>query len=225
MAVNYQQPASSPAETSEKKRGTLRDSKLAEYYLHFLGKSILPLLRQTSITPNQLTILGFGLAVLVPVGFYADPWYGFILILFSGISDSLDGLLSRIQGNGSLFGAFLDSTLDRASDLLFLVGFWVLFWDEPYFLVATSLLISGIFLTFMISYTKARLEGLGASCQVGFMGRATRIIYMLVWALLLSLLAESRPVLLWGGLGLYLVLTMGTVAQRLVHVNRKLSNP
>jgi CDP-diacylglycerol---glycerol-3-phosphate 3-phosphatidyltransferase len=202
---------------------TLRDSRTAGYYYAFLNKSILPLLQRTSISPNQLTILGFALAALVPAGFYADPWYGFALMLFSGVSDTLDGLLSRVKGNGSVFGAFLDSTLDRASDIFFLAGFWILFWGEPHLILATSLFFSAFFSTFLISYTKARGESLGSSCQVGFMGRSARIIFQLVWALLLSLFVEIRPALLWSGLVLYLVLTMGTVAQRLAYISRQLN--
>jgi CDP-diacylglycerol---glycerol-3-phosphate 3-phosphatidyltransferase len=202
---------------------TLRDSRIAGYYYAFLNKSILPLLQRTSISPNQLTLLGFGFAALVPAGFYVDPWYGFVLILFSGISDTLDGLLSRARGNGSVFGAFLDSTLDRASDLLFLAGFWILFWGELHLLLATTLFFSAFFFTFLISYTKARGEGLGTSCQIGLMGRAPRIIFQLFWALLLGLFVEIRAALLWSGLVLYLVLTMATVVQRLVYVSRQLN--
>jgi CDP-diacylglycerol---glycerol-3-phosphate 3-phosphatidyltransferase len=203
---------------------TLRDSRIAGYYYAFLNRSILPLLKRTSISPNQLTFLGFGLAALVPVGFYADPWYGFAFILLSGVTDSLDGLLSRVQGNGSVFGAFLDSTLDRASDLFFLAGFWILFWGEPHLLLITSLFYLAFFLTFLISYTKARIEGLGGSCRVGFMGRSARVIFQLLWALLLGLFVEVRMELLWGGLMLYLALTTGTVAQRLAYISRQLNS-
>jgi CDP-diacylglycerol---glycerol-3-phosphate 3-phosphatidyltransferase len=220
MALRYQQTSS--AETLEKKRMTLRDSRAAEWYLAFLSKSVLPLLKHTAVSPNQITILGFGLALLVPVGFYLDPLYGFLFILFSGVTDSLDGLLSRVQGNGSIFGAFLDSTLDRASDLFFLAGFWVLFLDRPYLPLATALFFSSVLFTFLISYTKARSEGLGSFCRVGFMGRAARIIFLLVWALLLILFVETRLMLLWGGLVLYTGLTLGTVIQRLVHIGRRL---
>jgi CDP-diacylglycerol---glycerol-3-phosphate 3-phosphatidyltransferase len=205
-------------------RMTLRDSRIAGYFYSFLNRSILPLLKRTSISPNQLTLIGFGLAALVPVGFYADPWFGFFFILFSGLTDTLDGLLSRALGNGSVFGAFLDSTLDRASDLFFLAGFWILFWGEPHLLLITSLFYLAFFLTFLISYIKARVEGLGSSCQIGFMGRSARVIFQLVWALLLALFVEIRMELLWSGLTLYLVLTMGTVVQRLTHINRQLKS-
>jgi CDP-diacylglycerol---glycerol-3-phosphate 3-phosphatidyltransferase len=201
---------------------TLRDSRIAGHYYGLLHKGILPLLKRISISPNQLTFVGFGLAVLVPAGFYSHPGYGFALILFSGITDTMDGLLSRIQGNGSIYGAFLDSTLDRASDLLFLAGFWILFWNKPYFLLATSLVFAGFCSTFLISYTKARAESLGGSCIVGFMERPARIVFLLAWALMLSLFGETRQTLLWGGLIFYLLLTTATLIQRLAWIRRQL---
>jgi CDP-diacylglycerol---glycerol-3-phosphate 3-phosphatidyltransferase len=158
----------------------------------------------------------------VPAGFFFHPWYGFACMLLSGIADTLDGQLSRVRGNGSAFGAFLDSTLDRASDFLFLAGFWILFWGEPRLLLATSLLASGMFFTFLISYAKARAEGLGSSCQEGFMGRAARTIYLLLWALLIGLFPGGRQPLLWGGLALYGLLTMATLVERMIHIDRRL---
>ena len=125
------QSASSRSEDLEKKTTSLRDTKLAGYYYTFLAENILPFLEKAAVSPNQLTILGFVFAVLVPAGFLFHPWYGFAFMLLSGMADTLDGQLSRVQGNGSIFGAFLDSTLDRASDFLFLAGFWILFLTAP----------------------------------------------------------------------------------------------
>jgi CDP-diacylglycerol--glycerol-3-phosphate 3-phosphatidyltransferase len=195
---------------------------VAGYYYAFLAGGILPFLQRAAVSPNQLTMLGFGLAVLVPAGFFHHPWYGFALMLFSGMADTLDGQLSRTQGNGSVFGAFLDSTLDRAADFLFLFGFWILFWGEAGFLLASSLFFSVMLFTLLISYAKARAEGLGSTCQAGFMGRAARTIYLLLWALLISLFAGFRQPLLWGGLALYWGLTLTTLAQRLIHISRRL---
>lgn len=220
--TSHCQPASSRSEDLGKQGTSFRDSKLAGYYYAFLAKNIVPLLQKTAVSPNQLTILGFGFAVLVPAGFLFHPWYGFIFMLLSGMADTLDGQLSRAQGNGSAFGAFLDSTLDRASDFLYLSGFWILFWNGPRFLLATAILASATFFTFLISYAKARAEGLGGSCQRGFMGRAPRTIYLLLWALLISLFAQSRQPLLWGGLALYWLLTMATLVERLIHIKGRL---
>lgn len=216
------QPASSQSEDLGKKSTNIRDSRLASYYYAFLAQNILPFFEKASISPDQLTILGFVFAVLVPVGFLFHPWYGFAFILISGMADTLDGQLSRVQGNGSAYGAFLDSTLDRASDFFFLSGFWILFWGQPHFLLATALLASATFLTFLISYAKARAEGLGSSCQKGFMGRAARTIYLLLWALAICLFVGSRQPLLWGGLALYWVLTAATLAERLIHITHRL---
>ncbi|MDA8165329.1 MAG: CDP-alcohol phosphatidyltransferase family protein [Desulfobacteraceae bacterium] len=219
MALRWQ-PAST--ENLERKEAGLRDSKIAGYYYGFLGGAVLPLLHKAAITPNQLTILGLFFALLVPAGFFFHPWYGFAFMLLSGMADTLDGQLSRVQGNGSAFGAFLDSTLDRAADFLFLGGFWVLFWGGPRFLLATGLLAAAMFFTFLISYAKARAEGLGSSCQEGLMGRAPRTIYLLLWAFLVGLLPAARQPLLWGGLALYGALTAATLVERLVRIGRRL---
>lgn len=222
MPFRFEPASSSAAASPKKKPMTLRDSKLGDSYYAFLNKHILPALEYASVSPNQLTISGLVFALLVPFGFYLNPGYGFALMLVSGIADTLDGALSRKQGNGSRYGAFLDSTTDRAADFSFLFGFWVLFWNEQRFLLATGLIFSGIFLTFLISYTKARAEGLNGSCRAGFMGRETRTIYLLIWAALLSLLEGARQILLWGGLLLFWGAVLATLIQRLAHISGEL---
>jgi CDP-diacylglycerol--glycerol-3-phosphate 3-phosphatidyltransferase len=81
--------------------------------------------------------------------------------------------------------------------------------------------MAAITATLLVSYVKARAEGLGGSCKTGLMTRAPRVIYLMAWAVLLTLLPASRAAILWSGLAVYTALTILTVIQRIVHVKRK----
>jgi phosphatidylglycerophosphate synthase len=138
---------------------------------------------------------------------------GGILILIGGIFDVLDGIVARSRGKTTEFGAFLDSVLDRYSDaFLFLAIAW-------YFLDRDNLI--GIYVSlgtllgaFLISYTRARAEGLGKSCHTGVMERPERILLLAFAAITGWLL----PVL-W----IMLVLTHITVIQRIYHVWKQMN--
>jgi CDP-diacylglycerol--glycerol-3-phosphate 3-phosphatidyltransferase len=198
----------------------LRDTALARAYYRVIDAFLLTPLSRVFSHPNQITVLGAILSVLVPAGFLLHPAAGLCAILASAVVDSLDGLLARKKGLGSDFGAFLDSSLDRVSDFFYLIGFWVLFIGLPGFARASLLTMVAILATVLISYTKARAEGQGGTCETGLMGRAPRIIYLLAWALLLAVFPTARQPVLWWGLGIYTALTTFTVVQRILHVKR-----
>jgi phosphatidylglycerophosphate synthase len=103
---------------------TLRKSFLAEPYYRWLDKRILPHVNRLTLSPNQFTLVGFLLAAAVPIGFFINHIVGLLFMIISGIADTLDGLLARRRNAASVFGAFLDSTLDRISDFFYLFGFW-----------------------------------------------------------------------------------------------------
>ena len=161
------------------------------------------------IGANALTFFGgllnIGVGVLVAFG-YAQ--WGGLLLAFASVFDALDGTLARRAGKATKFGAFLDSVLDRVSESAILLGIAVWFMQQPG-LVDEILAFVAIVGSLMVSYTRARAEGLGVSCKVGVLTRVERCI-MLIVALLLNLL---RPVV-W-------VLALGTVvtaAHRVIHV-------
>jgi CDP-diacylglycerol--glycerol-3-phosphate 3-phosphatidyltransferase len=81
--------------------------------------------------------------------------------------------------------------------------------------------MAAITATLLVSYVKARAEGLGGSCKAGLMTRAPRVVYLVAWAILLIALPASREAVLWSGLAVYTALTVFTVVQRIVHVQRK----
>ena len=167
------------------------------------------------LTPNMLTIIGFVLT-LIPAYFLfigSDRW-GAVWILIASVFDMLDGAVARISGAGTKFGAFLDSTMDRYSEIIIFLG--VLGWQMQH--LHTSNFRPDVFITlvalvgsFMVSYTRARAEGLGIECKVGLFGRPERIIL-----LVLGLLAHQ---LFWT-LVILAVVTHITTFQRVMHVYR-----
>ena len=202
----------------------IRRSWPGRTYYAFIRRWMLPWLRRTRLTPNQMTAVGVFLAALVPVGFYFSLPAGLVFLALSGMADTLDGFLAREQGlQGSSFGAFWDSTLDRISDCFFLLGFWVLFWTTlperfwPSLLMFLALLGTGL-----VSYTKARIEGLGGECRVGLMDRLIRTGYFILWAALALLFRAHLESVLWSGLIVYLALVGFTVAQRVRQASRAL---
>jgi len=195
---------------------TLRKSFLAEPYYRWLDKWILPHVNRLTLSPNQFTLVGFLLAAAVPIGFFINPVVGLLFMIISGIADTLDGLLARRRNAASVFGAFLDSTLDRISDFFYLFGFWILFWNANRFILASGLIFASSLATVMISYVKARSEALGGTCNIGLMERGWRTIYLIVWAFLLCVLPPFADLISWAGLVLYFLLTSITVLQRII---------
>jgi phosphatidylglycerophosphate synthase len=196
---------------------SLKHSRLGGVYNRFLERVFVPVVKRYGLGPNAITFAGFVAALLVPPAFLAHILLGFLLMLLSGMIDTIDGMASRSLGAATRFGAFWDSTLDRFSDCFFLLGLWTVLWKTGGSLVPGSLLfcLAGL-LTVMVSYTKARMEALGSTCGVGLMGRETRTIYLLLWTLLLGFLPGLRQEILWWGLGVYLALVGITVMQRVV---------
>ncbi len=200
----------------------LRTSRLGRTYYRLLSAVVLPVARGLGLGPNGITVAGLAVACLVPPAFALHPLWGLTAMALSGLADSLDGLVSRELGLSTRFGALLDSSTDRAADVLYLSGFWLLFRDDPYLVPATALFFAAMTVTLLISYIKARIEGLGGSCPSALMSREARTVYLMAWALVLGLSGESRGVVLWGGLWLYLVLCLLTAGHRLLRVGRTL---
>ena len=121
-----------------------------------------------------------------------------------------DGIIARANGRTTDFGAFLDSVLDRYSDSFLLLGFWWYFFKTgsiPGMLLSAGTLIG----TLLISYTKARAEGLGRDCHTGLMERPERIIFMIFGAFTGLMLH-----IMW----ILFILTHVTVIQRILHVKK-----
>jgi len=135
------------------------------------------------IRPNQLTVLGLCCSAASAAAFALDRQrWGGVLLALAGACDILDGALARASGQVSPFGAFLDSVLDRYSDLLVLAGLVVLFMrvGRAVDVVATLAALMG---TVMVSYTRARAESVGVECKVGLMERGERLLLLIAGAL------------------------------------------
>lgn len=202
----------------------LRQSRIGKLYYKVLERTVMPALKSRKVSPDMITLVGFLIAVLVPLGALIHPVWGLVFILLSGFADTLDGLASRAQNRTSSFGAFWDSSLDRAGDTFFLLGLWVLCWNfsRAEFLTATFLLFASVLLTLLISYTKARIEGLGGQCDRGIMERALRILFLAAWIFAICLFPERTPGIIWTGLAAYILLCLTTVIQRIFCARKEL---
>jgi len=191
----------------------LRESYIGRFYYKVLRYLVDSCMRNTSIDPDKITIFGTIVAVLVPLGFYLSPIIGCILIVISAILDSIDGYLARSNGIENPYGAFLDSTMDRFSDFFYLLGFWIVSLHFGYNLLFGLLFFIGLLLTLVFSYTRARIEGLGEECKVGFMERAKRVIFLIIWGLFIWFIGGFWIVVL--GIVLYNIFMAFSVIQRM----------
>lgn len=175
---------------------------------HFLDTPLSQIAKRIPLSPNALTIVGFLITAVAAFMIPQSIRLGGILILIGGIFDVFDGVVARTRGQITHFGAFLDSVLDRYSDaFLFLAISW--YFVEKGNPTGAYLSLGTLVGAFLISYSRARAEGLGKSCYTGIMERPERII-LLAFATITGWLL---PVL-W----IMLVLTHITVLQRVYHV-------
>jgi phosphatidylglycerophosphate synthase len=148
---------------------------------------------RVGLTPNMVTVIGLILNVGVALIFILAAektnrgdlayvgWAG-ALVLFAGVFDMLDGQVARLGNMSSRFGALFDSVLDRYSELLLFLGIC-------YYLISHNYLLSSLFAfialigSMMVSYTRARAEGLGVECKGGLMQRPERVVTIGVCAI------------------------------------------
>jgi CDP-diacylglycerol--glycerol-3-phosphate 3-phosphatidyltransferase len=176
-----------------------------------VARTVAVAIGRTGITPNGLTIIGLVLNVVVATvlaaGYLA---VGGALLLAAGAFDMLDGALARTTGQTTKFGAFLDSTLDRYSELIVFGGL-LLHFQASGLMVESALIFAAAAGSVMVSYVRARAEALGFDCEVGWLPRPERILLLAA-----GLLLGYPAVALW----VLAVLTNVTVVQRIVHVWR-----
>jgi CDP-diacylglycerol--glycerol-3-phosphate 3-phosphatidyltransferase len=174
------------------------------------------LLLRFRLRPNHLTVLGLGVSLLAGLAFALGRvrWAGGLLILAS-LFDLFDGSLARVSGQVTPFGAFLDSVIDRYSDLLVLLGVLFLFIRAGRIgeILLTMATLIG---TVMVSYTKARAQAIGVACDVGLMERPERQ---------LCLIAGAVFHLLTPALWVLAVLVNVTALQRILFARRVASSP
>lgn len=188
-----------------------------------LSRALAPLgarLARAGVTADAVTVLGTVGAVAGAVGFFPRGVFflGTLVVWFFVMLDMLDGAVARARGTASRFGALLDSTCDRVADA---AVFGSLIWwfagpgdSNPLLLGCLLCLVLGI----LVSYVKARAEGLGLTADVGIAERTERLIIILVGTGLDGLgLPYVQAVAVW----LLVALSAVTVGQRLVEVRRQ----
>ncbi len=172
---------------------------------------LLPILKRIKVSPNALTLTGFFLtsfgAYIISFNFPA----GGAVILQGSLFDSLDGMVARANHRTSALGAYLDSVLDRYSDAFIFLGVAYHFRDNP---IPAALSLGALAGAYLVSYTRARAEGLGVDCKVGIMERPERIILITAGAMSGFIVPA-----LW----VLLVFTHFTALQRIAHTRKELA--
>lgn len=179
------------------------------------------------INPNLLTVIGVGINVgcglLFGLGWFFAAG---ILLLVANLFDMLDGQVARLSGRVTRFGGFLDSSLDRLSDMVVFVGLMVFYARDTTAHSTLNVFLAGAGLmgSVMVSYASARAESLIPKCDVGFLRRPERVILFIIGALSThpgsnNFFANRMPAVLW-------VLAVGsywTFAHRMYHTWRELA--
>lgn len=142
-------------------------------------RPIVKLLIKIRVSPNLITVLSLIIAIFA-FWVYKNGvfWLGGIILFFSSILDTFDGELARQTNRVTKFGGFLDSTIDRVNEFLIYLGLFVYYYHRVDY--ALYWVFFALFGSIMVSYTRARGEGLGISPQVGLFERFVRLLFLIV---------------------------------------------
>jgi CDP-diacylglycerol--glycerol-3-phosphate 3-phosphatidyltransferase len=176
---------------------------------------IVGILSKSGITPNTLTLTN--LALNIVAGYVIATGHfllGGVLILGSGLFDLLDGALARFSKQTTKFGAVLDSTVDRISEAATLCGLLIWYVPQEGATLEIVLILVVLVGSFLVSYIRARAEGLGWQCQIGLFTRAERVIVLAIGLLVSTVFVHSVIV----ALCVLAVFVFITVIQRLVYL-------
>ena len=227
MAATDARPAAGPLAQLKERLKDIAHAALAP---------VVRLLGGAGLRADHLTIAGLVISLGAAFAFFDGKFrLGALLLLVAGICDILDGELARRSGQTSRFGAFLDSTLDRLAEAAVLVGiagfyvrnlFALVFQPElvleqiaqqlepaTWAVLAITAMLALVG-SFMVSYTRARAEGLGLECRVGWFERPERLVLLMIAGALQVFWAMSIALLL------LTLLSFVTATQRVLHVHR-----
>ncbi|MBI5848399.1 MAG: CDP-alcohol phosphatidyltransferase family protein [Nitrospirae bacterium] len=179
---------------------------------HALDKPLKAFALRIPLSPNSITIMGFCLTVASSFLLAHSLTWGALCLLPAGLCDMFDGIVARSKGESSVFGAFLDSVLDRYSDSAILLAIaWNL--GSAGQMTGVCLAITALVGSLIISYARARAEALGVSCSHGLMERTERLILLFAGAV-----SGYMVPVLW----LLAALTHFTVLQRILYTRKQL---
>jgi phosphatidylinositol phosphate synthase len=178
---------------------------------------------ESRLTPNAISIVGFILnlaaAALVTQRLFFLAGVAFIV---GSVMDTLDGRYSRMSGKGTLFGAFLDSTLDRVEEgvvLAAVAGYFAARGDD----FAAAMCVVAVLSSLMVSYTRARAEALGVECKVGLATRPVRVVVLSIGLVFARGASLGDFQLLAPSIYVLAALSTFTVIQRVWHVKGELA--
>jgi CDP-diacylglycerol--glycerol-3-phosphate 3-phosphatidyltransferase len=187
-----------------------------------VGTTVRDALIESRLTPNAISMVGLAgnlaAAALVWEGYY---FLGGLAFILGSVMDTLDGRYARISGKGTLFGAFLDSTLDRIEEGIVLTAVayrFALTGDE----FAAAMCVVVVLGSLMVSYTRARAEALGVECKVGIATRPVRVVILSAGLVLAKGAGLLDLELLAPAIYVMAALTAFTVIQRVWHVRNAL---
>jgi CDP-diacylglycerol---glycerol-3-phosphate 3-phosphatidyltransferase len=178
---------------------------------------------ESRLTPNAISMVGL-LGNLIAAGLVTQRLFflaGLAFVLGS-VMDTLDGRYSRMSGKGTLFGAFLDSTLDRIEEGIVLAavcGYFAVQGDD----FAAAMCVVAVLGSLMVSYTRARAEALGVECKVGLATRPVRVVILSIGLIFAKGAGIGDFELLAPSIYLIAALTVFTTFQRVWHVRNQLS--
>jgi CDP-diacylglycerol---glycerol-3-phosphate 3-phosphatidyltransferase len=177
---------------------------------------------ESRLTPNAISMAGLAGNLAAAALIFADfIFLGGVAFIAGSIMDTLDGRYSRMSGKGTLFGAFLDSTLDRIEEGIVLTA---VAWQfaEAGDSNAAAACVFVVLGSLMVSYTRARAEALGVECKVGIATRAVRVVILSVGLVFGAGELFDDIDLLPASIYVMAALTTFTVGQRVWHVRREL---
>lgn len=190
-------------------------------YARHLAEMVVRPLAALGMTPNMATLLGLMLnAVTAAVLATGHLRIGGVLLLFAGLFDMVDGALARVRNQRTIFGAFFDSTLDRYSEGLVLLGvilFALTLPATPERTWIIALAYVSALSSLMVSYARARAEGLGLDGKTGLMARPERVLLLAA-----GLIIGGAGLLVWT-LALLALTSTVTAVQRIISVWRTLA--
>src|SRR5215510_5167391 len=179
--------------------------------LHRVFDPVARLLLRMGARPNHLTVLGLGVSVAAAYVFSMGRLrWAAVLLAVAGLFDFFDGAVARLAGSESDYGAFLDSVVDRYSDVAVLLGVLVHYQQQGNMMGAV-LTMASLAGTVMTSYTKARAQSIGVRCDIGVLERPERLI---------ALIAGAAFHVLTPVMALLAVLTNVTALQRIIYTRR-----
>jgi CDP-diacylglycerol---glycerol-3-phosphate 3-phosphatidyltransferase len=177
---------------------------------------------ESRLTPNAISMTGLALNVLAAVLITQRLFFlAGVAFIVGSVMDTLDGRYSRMSGKGTLFGAFLDSTLDRIEEGIVLTAVAAYFAERGDEL-AVAACVATVLGSLMVSYTRARAEALGVECKVGVATRPVRVVLLSIGLVFAKGAGVFDVELLEPAIYVMTALTLFTVGQRVWHVRGEL---